>query len=403
VANRNSISNFHVSIIKGLLKSKKFSNQEIAGLINRDRGSASLDISTGRISNIKNNQIKKYSKIDAADKISTEEFLQRAKKNDLQKRSSLIDERIVRAREAMILAVQLFNSPTIRFKTEVFSVLAIISWTYLLHEYLFRKGVKIVNKSGKSLSLSKMLARKECQLSSGIVNNLEAIVEIRNKVEHHLIGNSDHFWLAKYQACCLNFEKTIVSMFGQDFSLQSELSYALQFSKLHLDQLTESHDHDVPDNIKALSSSLDANLSDSELEDLEYQFKVNYTFTSASKSKSHFKFLNAGDSDLSNEEKIVIKKVPADHDYPLKAKEIEKLVRDRTGKDFNNKDFWKAYRLYKIRPRQGAKQPENTNKDYCLYSKINNNYSYSEAYVDFLVEKILDAKEFEKIRSLPNR
>lgn len=49
------------------------------------------------------------------------------------------DERLVRAREAMILAVQVFNSPAVKFKTEVFAVLSNIAWTYLLHEHYERQ------------------------------------------------------------------------------------------------------------------------------------------------------------------------------------------------------------------------------------------------------------------------
>ena len=65
------------------------------------------------------------------------------------------DEKLIRAREAMILAVQLFNSTTFRFKTEVFCVLANIAWTYLLHEYYKRRtNVDIIQESGRSLLLS---------------------------------------------------------------------------------------------------------------------------------------------------------------------------------------------------------------------------------------------------------
>ena len=39
------------------------------------------------------------------------------------------DARLIRAREAMITAVQSFNNPSITFKTELFCVLANIAWT----------------------------------------------------------------------------------------------------------------------------------------------------------------------------------------------------------------------------------------------------------------------------------
>ena len=50
------------------------------------------------------------------------------------------DERLIRAREAMILAVQIFNSAALSFQAEVFVVLTNVAWTYLLHEFYTRKG-----------------------------------------------------------------------------------------------------------------------------------------------------------------------------------------------------------------------------------------------------------------------
>lgn len=78
------------------------------------------------------------------------------------------DERLIRAREAMLLAVQVFNSPTLRFKAEVFAVQANIAWTYLLHEFYLREGAQIIQDDGRSLLLSQMIAREDCPLSQGI-------------------------------------------------------------------------------------------------------------------------------------------------------------------------------------------------------------------------------------------
>ena len=50
------------------------------------------------------------------------------------------DERRIRSREAMILAAQIFNSAALDFKEEVFSLLANVAWTYLLHEYYDRRA-----------------------------------------------------------------------------------------------------------------------------------------------------------------------------------------------------------------------------------------------------------------------
>lgn len=46
----------------------------------------------------------------------------------------------------MILAVQIFNSSAMKFKTEVFGVLANVAWRYLKHDYCLRKtAVRVKN------------------------------------------------------------------------------------------------------------------------------------------------------------------------------------------------------------------------------------------------------------------
>ncbi len=98
------------------------------------------------------------------------------------------NERLVRAREAMILAVELFNTPRIAFKAGVFSMLTNVAWTYLLHEFYDSKGVAIINKDGFSLLLSQMIARDDCPLSKACKQTLAALKDIRDVVKHARSG-----------------------------------------------------------------------------------------------------------------------------------------------------------------------------------------------------------------------
>lgn len=71
----NSLNDVEVAVIKALIAAGMHSNQQIAGLINRARGDAANDISAGRISNIKNGQIKKYVAIPAASTTEVDQFM----------------------------------------------------------------------------------------------------------------------------------------------------------------------------------------------------------------------------------------------------------------------------------------------------------------------------------------
>lgn len=111
--------------------------------------------------------------------------------------SPIDDERLFRAREAMMSAVQIFNSPTTLFKVEIFPVLSQIAWTYLMHEYYQRKGVEIVDGNGNSLLISQILNREDCPLAEDVKKNLIAIKVLRDNVEHKTLSSVGRAVVAK--------------------------------------------------------------------------------------------------------------------------------------------------------------------------------------------------------------
>ena len=96
---------------------------------------------------------------------STQSICSRQRNNPYDPRTGLNEfdhERLIR--EAMILAVQIFNSASLCFKTEVYSVLMNIAWTYLLHQFYDGKKVAIIDEDGRALLLGQMLKRQDCPL-----------------------------------------------------------------------------------------------------------------------------------------------------------------------------------------------------------------------------------------------
>ena len=219
-------------IVKGLLRAGE-RNQDIQALVNTGR---SATINSGRITEVKQDET-----IATASAEELEYYRARKKSFDPQTGLNLYDdERLIRAREAMLLAVQVFNSPTLKFKAEVFAVHANIAWTYLLHEHYERQGIAILQEDGRSFLLSQMVARDDCPLSQGIRDNLSSLKKIRDAVEHTLFRRADTRFLSIFQACCLNFGKAICDLFGPDMALSNELSFSLHSRKWILNSLRRS-------------------------------------------------------------------------------------------------------------------------------------------------------------------
>lgn len=386
---KTSLTSIEKSVIKALIISG-WRNQDIQTLVNTGRPAS---INFGRISGVKNDKT-----IIPATKQQVEAFQHKKLLFDHVTGLCPIDnERLVRSREAMILAVELFNTPRISFKAGVFSMLSNVAWTYLLHEYYDSKGIKIINKDGFSLLLSQMIARDDCPLSKACKKNLIALKEIRDVVEHRTIGPFDLKWLPLFQAACLNFESTIVELFGPRLSLGRELGFSLQFAKLGGEQIAMLQGYDLPEHIAALDASLAANLGDEDAENLEYQFKVVYTLTSTSKAKAHFQFVQPESAEGREIQNVLIKYKPVDDIWPLKPADVIKRVNDASGRKFTTDKHQRAWKMYRVRPKTGASDPEATDKKYCVYHPTFKSYTYSLAWVDFLVSEIEDNSRWSKL------
>ncbi len=386
-----SLTDHEKRIVKALISRGK-RNQDIQALINERRGAT---VNGARIS-----EVKKDDRIVSASEEEVDFYLLKKRSYDPTTGLNFFDdERLIRAREAMILAVNIFNSPLLKFKTEVFSLLANVAWTYLLHEHYDRRGVIILGDDGRSLLLSQMLRRSDCPLKKGVVRNLDAIKEIRDQVEHKLLGAADHKWVSLFQACCLNFENALCNLFSGELSLRSNLAFALQFAKLNLEQVNEVQKHSIPPHILALDARLNEGLTDADINDLEYQFRVVYTLDASSKSRAHFHFIHPGSDEANEIRNVLVKHRLADEDYPHKPKGAASLIAERSGRVFTVNNHTQAYKKYKVRPKNGARDPLETNKDYCVYHLAHKDYTYSNKWVDFIVEKIKSDEEYASICS----
>ena len=378
-------------IVRALLD-KGQRNQDIQALINIGR---SATINGARIS-----EVKKIKDQESASEEEIEFFYKRKQSYDLRTGLNLYDdERLIRAREAMTLAVHVFNSAAIVFKTEVFSVLANIAWTYVLHEYYEREGIAIVDANDRSLLLSQMIERNDCPLSSGMRDNLRSLIGIRNEVEHNLFRKGDLIWLGLFQACCLNFDKILRDFFGEKLTLASELPFALQFMRPNMEQIGILSKYEIPPHIESFDARLSETLTPEQQNDTEYKFRVIFTLDAASKSRTHFEFINPNSDDGRQIQNILVNYKPGDHLYPYKPKAVFELVTKVTGMKFSSHNHVQAWRLFGVRPHTKSKQPENTNKQYCIFHPAHKDYTYSQAWVDFLVEQVSDPEKFDKIRS----
>jgi len=152
---------------------------------------------------------------------------------------------IAKSREAALTAVQTYNNPLVKFKSESFIVLMSIAWTYLMHAYYSRIELDYRYKDKdpsnrrtfqrtpeggyKWWDLSLCLRVTECPLDGGTVNNLTFLLGLRHEIEHHRPPHLDDHLSGRYLACAMNYDYWLTKLFGPKYGLGDSVAMALQF------------------------------------------------------------------------------------------------------------------------------------------------------------------------------
>ena len=279
-----------------------------------------------------------------------------------RKVGSIKSELLTKSREAMLCAVQIFNNPAIVFKSESFIVLSTIAWTYLLHAYYrskkvdyryFTQGAKRkkfdTTKRGSFnyWELERCLNDKESPIAAITKANLKFLIGLRHEIEHQMTTRIDEYLSARFQACCLNYNRYVRELFGEAFGIDKHLSFSLQFSSISEDQAHQVRAFDeLPKNIAAYIKGFDEELSQDEFDSPAYSYRVLYvpkTVNRKGQADKVIEFLSADSEEAKslNKEYVVIK----DRERPKhRPKEIVDIMKADGFPNFSmhwHTEFWR--------------------------------------------------------------
>jgi hypothetical protein len=358
----NKLERWEIALIKAMAADGRWpNNQDILAYFTRPTRS----INHRAIAEIRNGA--KHAAVKASTPEELDSFLVSWPEVDAETGLSLRgDELLVKAREAMIATVHTFNSAGLTFRAELFVVTAIIAWTYLLHTWFRREGIdyrytknqggeKVVvrtpNGAEKYWDLSQCLKHPRCPIEAGARSNLELLLELRHEIEHRSTTRIDDAVSAKLQACCINFNDAIKTLFGAQYALERRLPIALQF-------VTFSPDHrallkratTLPRHVETMMDTFEQQLTPEQQADPRFAFRVFMVHKTANRvgGSDLAVELVAPGSDIAEKFNLALKEVEKPKHLP---KEIVRKIRREGWNCFTIDDHT---RLWK---RLGAKDP----------------------------------------------
>lgn len=275
------------------------------------------------------------------------------------------DELLLKAREAMLLAVQSYNNPRTYFRSEVFIVIAVIAWTYLLHAYFksmnvdyrhlkTQDGRKVYEKTKHDAfrywELERCIQHPGCPLDKATKTNLLFLIEIRHEIEHRMTHRVDDALSAKLQACCLNFNRVVSELFGEHLGLHKDLSVALQFVSLSLDQQKSMLQADMlPPNVLTAQQTFEDRLSDEEFNDPRYAFRVAFVQKAVSNrgtADQVVEFVKPGSQEEKEIHRVLLKEVEK---AKLKPSQIVTMMKKEGFGKFTMEEHTKLWKAHNAR------------------------------------------------------
>lgn len=282
----NKLERWEIALIKAMVADGRWPNdQDILAYFTRPTRS----INHRAIAEIRTNS--KHGTVKAAAQDELDAFIASWPEVDAETGLSLRgDELLIKAREAMIAAVHTFNSAGLAFRAELFIVTAIIAWTYLLHTWFKREGIdyrhttnqngqktvsKTPNGADKYWELSQCLKHARCPVERGAKDNLSFLLDLRHEIEHRSTSRIDDAVSAKLQACCINFNDAIKTLFGAQYALERRLPIALQFVTFSPDQRAIlKKASGLPRHVETMMDTFEQQLTPEQQADPRFAFRV---------------------------------------------------------------------------------------------------------------------------------
>ena len=289
----------------------------------------------------------------------------------------------------------------------------IMAWTRLFHAHFnntigdkfYYKNKKNryekIDGERKAWELSTCI-KKHGGLEAGVESNLNFFIKLRNKIEHRHIEKRevDTLIFGECQSLLFNYESKLMEFFGDSYSINEALVYSLQFSQIRTQKQEQANRSALSKDLSEIVSFVEKyrnSLDNDTYSSQEYSIKLIQIpkISNTNRADAAIEFVRwdaLSDDDKAAYEQLTV--MIKDKTVTIEAANVGRLKPSEVVKKVNEYLNRKAvtqhlhvilYKLFEIRPSNGADDPFETNAEFCLYDEPHSDYVYQEAWVSFLV------------------
>lgn len=136
--------------------------------------------------------------------------------NDLERET--YDRLLSKSCEAFVMAIELYNKPSLKYRVEGFAFFACNAWELMLKARIIdTKGMDAIyykDNPGRTKSLETCIDMIFTNTKSPMNRNLKSICKLRNTSTHFIVEEHEQMYVGLFQACVNNFEQKMFEFHG---------------------------------------------------------------------------------------------------------------------------------------------------------------------------------------------
>lgn len=301
----------------------------------------------------------------------------------------MLEQKILeKSKEAFILAIEIYNKPSIKYRVEGFSFFICNAWELMLKAYMIKKlgtdSIYYKDNPARTITLENCLQKVFTNEKDPLRRNLSKIIDLRNTSTHFITEEYEMVYIPLFQACVFNFIEKMQSFHNIDMTEevpQNFLTLSVSYKSFNIEEIKAKYSDDIANKLIALYNDITPSISANNNR-FAICIKHDYYIT-----KNRDAATTTVSIDNASQTKVKIVKELKDpnntHKYSCKACCIEinkRLKRLNINLVFNNYHFKLFCQYYDIK----------NNPDFCYTTTTftNPQHGYSITTIEFIVDEI---------------
>lgn len=308
-------------------------------------------------------------------------------------------ERLVdKAKEAFVMAIEIYNKPSINYRLEGFSFFICNAWELMLKAHMINKfgasSIYYSNKPNRTITLENCVQKIFTNEKAPLRKNLEKVIELRNTSTHFITEEYEAVYIPLLQACVFNFVDKMMEFHEVDMTRvipENFITLSVRLKSLNETEIRGRYDEPVAEKLLSAQQTLEPMIEEN---NSVFAIKVEH-YHYMTKDRSQATEVYHIDKDAPEGVRVIkeMKDPNNTHKYNTKAciKEINKriqkdgvqLMQNGIEVQFNKYHFSLFTNYFGIKE----------NERMCFIYQISTSpqYSYSQQAIDFIYDEIKKA------------